>query len=218
MAAQENPTFNTVDYAKVGYVVLPDSWVMRDNGIAPPAGRVAHTATWTGSEMIIWGGIGAGGYLQDGRRYDPAANSWTAMNTSFAPAARYYHTAVWTGTEMIVWGGRGASYFNDGGRYNPAGDTGGYGHQHHQRPATRRALRSHGGVDGQRDDRLGRNQWQWSFERRRPLQSGGQQLDGSDHHRRARRARHSHGGVDGSEMIVWGGFNEQRSFERRRAL
>ena len=59
---------------------------------------------------------------------------------------RIRHTAVWTGSEMIVWGGSTAAA---------------------------------------------------RFERRRALQSGGEQLDGGDHHRRARRAHRSHGGVDG---------------------
>ena len=60
---------------------------------------------WTGSEMIVWGGYNGSGYLNDGGRYNPAANSWTAVTTTGAPAARAYHTAVWTGSEMIVWGG-----------------------------------------------------------------------------------------------------------------
>jgi hypothetical protein len=46
--------------------------------------------------------------LNDGGRYNPAANSWTAVPTTGAPAARDYHTAVWTGSEMIVWGGNGS--------------------------------------------------------------------------------------------------------------
>jgi hypothetical protein len=83
-----------------------------------------HTAIWTGSEMIAWGGWAGGSVeLNDGGRYNPAANSWTALPTSGAPTARDFHTAVWTGSEMIVWGGwNGSSYLNDGGRYDPAGN------------------------------------------------------------------------------------------------
>ena len=55
--------------------------------------------------MIVWGGYGNGSSLNDGGRYNPAANSWTAVTTNGAPAARAMHTAVWTGSEMIVWGG-----------------------------------------------------------------------------------------------------------------
>ena len=93
-----------------------------------PAARRYHRAVWTGTEMIIWGG-GIGGGIQgvtkfnDGGRYNPVSNSWTATASSNAPVARYLHTAVWTGSEMIGWGGLGQDYLDDGGRYNPAGDT-----------------------------------------------------------------------------------------------
>jgi N-acetylneuraminic acid mutarotase len=84
-----------------------------------PAARDEHTAVWTGSEMIVWGGNN-GLYLNDGGRYNPTANSWTAVSSSGAPAARDEHTAVWTGSEMIVWGGNdGSSYFNDTFRFTP---------------------------------------------------------------------------------------------------
>ena len=65
--------------------------------------RYEHTAVWTGSEMIIWGGYN-GAYLNTGGRYNPGTNSWTATSTTNAPRAES-HTAVWTGNEMIVWGG-----------------------------------------------------------------------------------------------------------------
>ncbi len=71
-----------------------------------PAGRVGHTAVWTGSDMIIWGGGNDSGFLNTGGRYNPLANVWTAVPTTDAPTARSAHTAVWTGTEMIIWGGK----------------------------------------------------------------------------------------------------------------
>ncbi|HEY2232406.1 MAG TPA: hypothetical protein VGK01_02925, partial [Candidatus Angelobacter sp.] len=83
--------------------------------------RNAHTAVWTGSEMIVWGGSfydSGYHYLNTGGRYDPGANSWTATNTTNTPAGRESHTAVWTGSEMIVWGGTlYPNYFNTGGKY-----------------------------------------------------------------------------------------------------
>jgi N-acetylneuraminic acid mutarotase len=84
---------------------------------------------WTGSEMIVWGGWDGGStYFSDGARYNPEANSWSALPAAGAPAARASHTVVWTGSEMIVWGGGydgGGRYtwFNDGGRYNPAANS-----------------------------------------------------------------------------------------------
>ena len=58
------------------------------------------------SEMIVWGGYGAGGtYFDTGERYDPSTDTWMIMSAVNAPTARAFHTAVWTGSKMIVWGG-----------------------------------------------------------------------------------------------------------------
>jgi N-acetylneuraminic acid mutarotase len=68
-----------------------------------PSGRERHTAVWSGSEMIVWGGLGDSGYLGTGGRYNPGTNSWTPTNTNNAPSGRSGHTAVWSGSEMIIW-------------------------------------------------------------------------------------------------------------------
>ena len=70
-----------------------------------PTAREGHTAVWTGSEMIVWGGIVHRWLVNTGGRYNPSTDSWTATSTTNAPSARYSHTAIWTGSEMIVWGG-----------------------------------------------------------------------------------------------------------------
>ena len=90
-----------------------------------PDGRYYHTAVWTGSEMIIWGGNGSGAVLGTGGKYVPATDSWTPANNANAPSARTAHTAVWTGTEMIVWGGydNNGENVNTGGRYHPSSDS-----------------------------------------------------------------------------------------------
>ncbi len=105
------------------YNPTTDTWTAMTSSGAP-AGRLNHTAVWTGSEMIVWGGNPGGSpYYNSGGRYNPATDTWRAMSTTGAPAARRVHTAVWTGSEMVVWGGSNASSrFNDGGRYNPATD------------------------------------------------------------------------------------------------
>jgi hypothetical protein len=94
-----------------------DSWTATTTTNAPTA-REIHTAVWTGTKMIVWGGIGAGSTnLNTGGQYDPA-DSWTATTTSGAPAGISSHTAVWTGTKMIVWGGTdGTNVLNTGSRY-----------------------------------------------------------------------------------------------------
>ncbi|MCI0447133.1 hypothetical protein L0152_28490, partial [bacterium] len=90
-----------------------------------PDARVRHSAVWTGSEMIVWGGIL--GPLNTGGRYDPATDTWHPIAITNEPAQRVNHTAVWTGTRMVVWGGWGGgttdNVFNDGGLYDPLTDT-----------------------------------------------------------------------------------------------
>jgi N-acetylneuraminic acid mutarotase len=100
-----------------------DNWAATSLTNAPSA-RNSHTAVWTGSEMIIWGGWN-GPALNTGGRYDPTTDSWTTTSTASAPTARLIHTAVWTGSEMIVWGGfdNMPRYTNTGGRYNPVTDS-----------------------------------------------------------------------------------------------
>jgi len=89
-----------------------------------PSPREFHTAVWTGSEMIVWGGFDGSSYFNTGGRYNPTTDSWTATSTTNAPTGRRDHTAVWTGSEMIVWGGySGNSYLNTGGRYDPTADS-----------------------------------------------------------------------------------------------
>jgi hypothetical protein len=103
---------------------IDDTWTATTTTNAP-AHREIHTAVWTGSEMIVWGGTALSGqYFNTGGRYDPGTDFWTATTTTNAPSPRYFHTAVWTGSEMIVWGGTtGFSPFNTGGRYDPGTDT-----------------------------------------------------------------------------------------------
>jgi N-acetylneuraminic acid mutarotase len=88
-----------------------------------PLGRYWHTAVWTGSRMIVWGGANNSAHFNDGGQYDPVGNAWTATTTTGAPSARGSHTAVWTGSRMIVWGGaNNSAHFNDGGQYDPVGN------------------------------------------------------------------------------------------------
>ena len=101
-----------------------DTWTATSTTNAPSP-REGHTAVWTGTEMIVWGGHQPPDVLNTGGRYNPSTDTWTATSTTNAPNARAEHTAVWTGSEMIVWGGIccGGSDLNTGGRYNPATDS-----------------------------------------------------------------------------------------------
>ncbi|HXF10353.1 MAG TPA: hypothetical protein VN625_06175, partial [Desulfuromonadaceae bacterium] len=89
------------------YNPATDSWLPTSttNGI-PPAGS-GHTAVWSGTDMLVWGGsLGIQGW-----RYNPVTDVWTAMNTNNAPPARSGHIAYYVSSNntMIVWFG---SYFD----------------------------------------------------------------------------------------------------------
>ena len=95
----------------------PDTWA-NTTTINTPSARYGHTAVWTGSQMIVWGGQDNDNALNSGGRY--GIDIWISTATANAPTARDLHTAVWTGSEMIVWGGYGSGMsWNTGGKYNP---------------------------------------------------------------------------------------------------
>ncbi len=111
------------------YNTVTDHWTQ----MARPEGltqRLGHSAVWTGTEMIVWGGTGVDlrtgrvGPLVDGARYNPATDSWTMLPPSpLRPRTDF--SVVWTGSTMIVWGGFAAEggegmYFDDGASYVPA--------------------------------------------------------------------------------------------------
>jgi hypothetical protein len=94
-----------------------DTWIATTTTNAA-LGRENHSAVWTGSEVIVWGGHDGSSNFNTGGRYNPGTDSWAAATTTNAPSPRHFHTAVWTGSEMIVWGGyNNSSVFNTGGRY-----------------------------------------------------------------------------------------------------
>src|SRR5262249_23883849 len=96
--------------------------------VGAPSPRSGHTAVWTGTEMIVWGGDGTTGFnttpLGEGSIYDPLQNVWRPMSSVNAPLPRDSHSAVWTGSVMIVWGGETAFTITaSGGIYDPVTDT-----------------------------------------------------------------------------------------------
>ena len=85
-----------------------------------PEPRNYHTAVWTGSEMIIWGGIS----MNTGGRYDPITDTWIRTSIENAPYCNYIDCiSVWTGTEMVVWSRPRGTNLEDGGKYNPITDS-----------------------------------------------------------------------------------------------
>ena len=59
-----------------------DQWGATSTTNAPEA-RLFHTAVWTGSEMIVWGGTPDNSFtdLNTGGRYNPSTDSWIATST-----------------------------------------------------------------------------------------------------------------------------------------
>jgi N-acetylneuraminic acid mutarotase len=127
-----------------GFVRDPNSFSTEDSWATLAAGDAVagHTAVWTGTELITWGGVvptgssdpaGTVRAINRGMRFNPATQAWTPISVTGAPQGRFGHTAVWTGTEMIVFGGQTtdvngtmATVLNNGGRYNPTTDTWSY--------------------------------------------------------------------------------------------
>jgi len=130
----EGPTFPHFQYLTENgrYNPALDTWSSVST-VGAPREREEHTATWTGTEMIVWGGvlgqcsvIGCLYSTNTGGRYDPVTDTWQPMSTEGAPSARRFHTAIWTGSELIIWGGVGSDYrtpLANGARYDPASDT-----------------------------------------------------------------------------------------------
>lgn len=96
------------------------------SAVGEPSVRTHHSVVWDGTEMIVWGGTywpGNANY-NDGARFNPSTNTWTAVSTVNAPSGRWGHIAVWDGTEMIIIGGENTSNWllSDAYAYNPTTD------------------------------------------------------------------------------------------------
>lgn len=80
--------------------------------VGAPTARARHSAVWTGSRMIVWGGQSTSStspHTNTGGSYDPVTDTWSPVTLTGAPGSRTRHTAVWDGTKMIVWGGYSGS-------------------------------------------------------------------------------------------------------------
>jgi len=100
-----------------------DGW---DDGLAHDAAApngYGHSAVWTGSRMIVWGGYDSERFYSSGGLYDPSTDSWRPTSSVDAPSGRAGHYAIWTGEFMVIWGGYNRFDQTDGGRYDPVSDT-----------------------------------------------------------------------------------------------
>lgn len=109
------------------YDPVGDTWATINTSGAPMK-RFYHSAVWTGSAMLIWGGCVGSNCSpgSDGGSYNGA--TWTALTTIGAPSARLRHHAIWTGSKMLIWGGDtnttcGGFPLNTGAHYDPGANS-----------------------------------------------------------------------------------------------
>jgi len=116
------------------YNPMLDVWTPTST-VDAPLGRTGPEAIWTGSEMIVFNGYVAsfGTVLNDGGRYDPLTDHWTALPPvtnlfSDSSGSQSNKFVLWTGTRMLVWGGTAThtsftSYGRTGSLYDPQANT-----------------------------------------------------------------------------------------------
>ncbi len=95
-------------------------WRATDDTWGPPV-RDHHSAVWTGTEMIIWGGSRDWWDDEDlgGARFNPETGQWRRINGSGGLLRG--QEAFWTGREMITWSRTWEP--DPPARYNPLSDS-----------------------------------------------------------------------------------------------
>src|SRR5205085_2454576 len=90
---------------------------------APIAGRVYEGVVWTGTELIVWGGVSRSGHdLSDGAAYDPATRAWHRIASVPAGLRATAPGAVWTGRTAVFWAGNSPDGPVGGAAYDPRRD------------------------------------------------------------------------------------------------
>lgn len=102
------------------YSFLKNSWTLLPTTGA--SARKQSATVWTGTEMLVWGGIDGSTPKGDGIAYRAFTKTWAAMPA--APiGARRGPGAVWIPTlkRLLVWGGRDTTtHLADGALFDPA--------------------------------------------------------------------------------------------------
>ncbi|MDB6071240.1 MAG: hypothetical protein JWL81_2411, partial [Verrucomicrobiales bacterium] len=107
------------------YSPINQNWTeMGSSGV--PAARFHHSAVWSGTEMIVWGGstssVNSLVYTNTGASYNPVSGTWRSLTLNGAPGPRIQPLMAWTGLELLIYGGSNGAALGDGGRYR-AGQT-----------------------------------------------------------------------------------------------
>jgi hypothetical protein len=98
---------------------------------APYWSLAGHVAVWTGTEMLVWGGV-----TTDDRgaaAYDPQNDSWRILPPGPLDV-RHSAEGAWTGDRLVIWGGKsqdglpitggeGAAFYPESGAWTPIADS-----------------------------------------------------------------------------------------------
>jgi hypothetical protein len=111
----------------VATATTPVAGTWRAIAPAPVVGRNGVTAVWTGTEMVVTGGVTADPGMGrravgDGAAYDPATDAWRTiapapMGTSVA------QTTFWTGSDVLLWAGNSPDGPAVGAIYDTSSDS-----------------------------------------------------------------------------------------------
>lgn len=125
----------------MAYEPVADSWQSFDD--APLQPRRFASVTWTGDELIVWGGASVGdptegdgstpvAMFSDGAAFDADSGQWRMLGDS-PLSPRGDHGAVWDGSRLVVLGGGSADaiegefswseQYHDAAAYEPDTDS-----------------------------------------------------------------------------------------------
>ncbi|HEY6728169.1 MAG TPA: hypothetical protein VI197_29370 [Polyangiaceae bacterium] len=106
-----------------------DSWSLVAVDSATPSARERAVAVWTGTHVLVVGGLSDSGYERDAALYDPVANQWTATGSASIPRSQGIAGVV-DGVVVLLEGfttdgdaaGNPERYEIDSGTWSRAGD------------------------------------------------------------------------------------------------
>ena len=123
-------TGSEIIFGAAGLALDPSRGSWRTLAASPLAERISATETWTGRELIVWGGCDTSigqcddlgqGLFTDGAIYEPSSDTWWKMAQSPLPRGAN-PAAVWTGREVIYYPGLGDEAVAIAASYDPARD------------------------------------------------------------------------------------------------
>ncbi len=86
-----------------------DEWTLIASDANTPSPRSLATAVWTGSVIVVWGGLDPASMepLADGAVYDPVLDAWSPMSPG--PTARAATVGAPVAQRVVFFGGQGAA-------------------------------------------------------------------------------------------------------------